>query len=241
MNRWHSPPAELYALVEQTPATVLLECAKPSSPKADPARQPESLTRLFTAPLRVCVANHLADLPGLFAEIETAVAAGLFAAGFFTYECGSFFEPTVPLPQDPVGQSFAQPLAQPLAWFGIYRSPCLFDHRTGSFIDGDPPTLASFPSAIHRRESSIAKPPEADVALSEQEYARTIESIHEWIRSGDVYQLNFTVPMRVHTPGSSAALFQRLLSRQPVPYAAFLHTQPDRRILSFSPEPLLPN
>ncbi len=42
--------------------------------------------------------------------------------------------------------------------------------------------------------------------------------------------------MRVHAPGSSAALYQRLLSRQPVPYAAFLHSQPDRRILSFSPE-----
>ena len=42
--------------------------------------------------------------------------------------------------------------------------------------------------------------------------------------------------MQVHAQGSSAALYQRLRSRQPVPYRAFLHTQPSRRILSFSPE-----
>ncbi len=104
MNRWHSPPAELYALVEQTPATVLLGVRQASQPRSltRAVANPESLTRLFTAPLRVCIANHSAELPGLFAEIESAVAAGHFAAGFFTYECGSFFEPTVAMPR---GQS----------------------------------------------------------------------------------------------------------------------------------------
>lgn len=237
MNRWHSLPAELYALVEQTPATVLLECAKAPGPEPDPARQAgshtESLTRLFTDPLSVCIANHSSELPALFAEIESAVAAGHFAAGFFTYECGSFFEPTAALTH---GESSAQPLAQPLAWFGIYRRPWLFDHRTGNFIDGDPPALASFRSALPDQEPAASPPPEAAIGLTEEEYARQIEAIHEWIRSGDVYQLNFTVPMRVRAPGSPAALYQRLLSRQPVPYAAFLHSQPGRRILSCSPE-----
>ncbi len=72
--------------------------------------------------------------------------------------------------------------------------------------------------------------------LTNQQYAQQIEAIHEWIRAGDIYQLNFTFPLQVRAPGSSAALYQRLRSRQPVPYAAFLHTQPNRRILSFSPE-----
>jgi para-aminobenzoate synthetase/4-amino-4-deoxychorismate lyase len=225
MNRWHSPPAELYALVEQTPATVLLECAKPTVPE----NQSESLTRLFTAPLRVCIANHLTEVPGLFAEIESAVAAGLFAAGYFTYECGSFFEPTVVLPP-------SSPMAPPMAWLGIYRRPFLFDHRTGAFLDGDPPALASFRSSVPDQELSAASLPEATFDLTDQEYAQRIEAIHEWIRSGDIYQLNFTVPLRVHAPGSSATLYRRLRSRQPVPYGAFLHSQPNRRILSFSPE-----
>jgi para-aminobenzoate synthetase/4-amino-4-deoxychorismate lyase len=233
MNRWHPPPAELYALVEQTPATVLLECASPAGLKPDPAGESQPLTRLFTAPLRVCIANHPSELPGLFAEVESAVAAGLFAAGYFNYECGSFFEPTV-APHH--GQSSAQPLAQPLAWFGIYQRPWLFDHQTGAFLDGDPPGLASFPSAQPDQELNSEPQPEFAVALTEQDYAHQIEAIHGWIRSGDVYQLNFTIPLRVRARGSSAALYQRLLCRQPVPYAAFLHSQPNRRILSFSPE-----
>jgi para-aminobenzoate synthetase/4-amino-4-deoxychorismate lyase len=232
MNRWHSPPAELYELVEHTPATVLLESAKPGAADCSAESSPESLTRLFTAPLRVVAANEPAELPSLFAQIETAVAAGFFAAGFFAYECGSFFEPTAAMRLGSPGQS----LAQPLAWFGIYQRSWLFDHRTGVFRGGDPPGLTRFPAG-NRIEAPAADPlPEAALDLSAEQYAQRIADIHEWIRSGDIYQLNFTVPLRVRAPGSPAALFQRLRARQPTPYAAFLHWQPKRCILSFSPE-----
>ena len=224
MDRWHSPPAELYSLVEHTPATVLLECAKPPTPQP----HSESLSYLFTAPLRVCLANRLEEIPHLFAEIESAVAAGHVAAGFFTYECGNFFEPTAHLPPGPPGQ--------PLAWFGIYPRPFLFDHRTGAFLDGAPPALASFRSVVSEPEPVAAPMPAAVLDLTERQYVQRIAAIHEWIRSGDVYQLNFTVPLGVSAPGSSAAFYRRLRSRQPAPYCAFLHTQPNRRILSLSPE-----
>ena len=93
MNRWHSPPAELYALVEHTPATVLLEDAqsadeRPATATPSASEPHPAYSRLFIAPSRVLIANNSADLPNLFAEIESAVAAGHFAAGFFTYECG---------------------------------------------------------------------------------------------------------------------------------------------------------
>ena len=42
--------------------------------------------------------------------------------------------------------------------------------------------------------------------------------------------------MHLDVSGSSAALYRRLRSRQPAPYGAFLHTESNRRILSFSPE-----
>ena len=88
MSRRHSLPAEVYELVEHTPATVLLECSKANNDETDA----ESCTRLFTAPVRVCVANTVAEIAGLFEEIEVAVRVGQFAAGFFTYECGNCFE-----------------------------------------------------------------------------------------------------------------------------------------------------
>ena len=88
MTRRHPLPAEVYALVEHTPATVLLEGGKPNDPQGSEKPGSEKpWTRLFTAPVRVCAALHAAEIPALFAEIESAVAAGLCAAGFFSYEC----------------------------------------------------------------------------------------------------------------------------------------------------------
>jgi para-aminobenzoate synthetase/4-amino-4-deoxychorismate lyase len=229
MTRWHSPPAELYAAVEHTPASILLESVRPTAPQPGSAESAVP-TRFFTHPLRVCVANHLAEIPALFAEIERAVAAGFFAAGYFSYECGAFFEPTAAPLNAP-----AQSAAQSLAWFGIYKCPHLFDHRTGEFVEGNPPDLSQFRSATDT-ESLTAPDFDYAVTLSEQEYAQRIAEIHAWIRSGDVYQLNFTVPIQVHAAGNSAALYQRLRTLQPAPYSAFLHTQPNHRILSFSPE-----
>jgi para-aminobenzoate synthetase/4-amino-4-deoxychorismate lyase len=106
VNRWHPPPADLYALVEHTPASVLLESARSAPADAKPASAGASTqTRLFTEPSRICVANHLADLPSLFDEIERAVSSGLYAAGYFSYECGAFFEPTAASPATPPVQA----------------------------------------------------------------------------------------------------------------------------------------
>jgi len=238
MNRLHTLPAELYGLVERTPATVLLECAGRGAAKGEPERDGGGWTRLFTTPIRECVANEWAEIPRLFAEIESAVAAGLFAAGFFTYECGGFFEPRTAIRWGRAGDG----PAQPLAWFGIYNRAYPFDHRTGTLIDGDPPGLGEFRAGVpaggaEAGEDSRAEAVlEAVLDLTEREYAERIAAVHEWIRAGDVYQLNFTLPFRVHAPASAAALYRRLSLRQPAPYGAFVHWQPNRRILSFSPE-----
>ena len=232
MTRRHPLPAEVYALVEQTPATVLLEGGKRNS--SETTTKP--WTQLFTSPLRVCVAYAPAEIPALFAEIENAVAAGHFAAGLFGYECGGCFEPKA--------KTHATRECEPLAWFGIYAGSYAFDHESGTFVGGEPPELAPFrntpPVAGHKNLDSphLALEPDlaADFALSEAEYARRIAQIHEWIRAGDVYQLNFTAPLTFAAPASPAALYARLRARQPVDYGAFLHWQPGRHILSFSPE-----
>jgi para-aminobenzoate synthetase/4-amino-4-deoxychorismate lyase len=211
--------------VEQTPATVLLECSRPGASA--------SSSRLFTAPSRVLAAFELVQLPNLFAQIESATAAGHFAAGFFSYECGEVFEPTVKMRP--------RPASQPLAWFGIYEKDYRFDHTAGSFAAGGPPGLIEALSQAPGTEDRNGNPGnpdplEIDLSLSEREYAAAIRTIHEWIRAGDIYQLNFTFPLRVRIPGRAAALYARLRSGQPVEYGAFLHCLPGRQILSFSPE-----
>jgi para-aminobenzoate synthetase/4-amino-4-deoxychorismate lyase len=225
MARRHPLPPDIYALVEQTPATVLLEGGKQTNSET----KEKPWTQLFTEPLRVCVAHSSSEIPGLFSDIENAVAAGRFAAGFFSYECARCFEPKAGVVAAREGQS--------LAWFGIYERSYAFDHSTGKFEGGEPPELERFRRRVPHAESAdpfseIA----AEFTLSEAEYARRIAQIHEWIRAGDVYQLNFTAPMKFEAPSSAAALYARLRARQPVDYGAFLHCEPGRRILSFSPE-----
>ncbi len=223
MKRRHSLPAEVYALVNETPATVLLEGGNPGAITDRNAPHEEPWTRLFTAPLGICAAHRPEEIPSLFAEIEEAVRGGLHAAGFFSYECCACFEPKVPL--RPTG-------GHPLAWFGIYERSYPFDHDTGRFAQGDPPGPAE------RRASDTEPAPEiaAEFTISAGEYAERIAAIHEWIRAGDVYQLNFTAPWHVNLCGNTAALYARLRARQPAAYGAFVHSNAGRKILSFSPE-----
>jgi len=222
MSGRHSLPAEVYALVEQSPATILLECGKSHTANTNP----QNCTQLFIAPIRVSVAYTPADVAELLSEIQRAVAAGHKAAGYFSYECGNCFEPKA-------GQR-SLPAGEPLAWFGTYERSYRFDHATGTFEGGEPSQLEPFRHA----EQTQAEEPRVDAtfALNREQYAQRIEAIHEWIRAGDVYQLNFTAPFRLKVHGSIAALYAALRARQPVEYGAFLHTQPGKRILSFSPE-----
>ncbi len=222
MNRRHSLPAEVYALVEQSPATILLESGAPSRSKSGE----EQRSRLFINPLRICEPHTPADVMGMFAEIENAVAAGHTAAGYFTYECGNCFEPKA-------GQH-PPALGQPLAWFGIFDRSYCFDHATGSWANGEPPQLAGCRGAL--LDDSAELYVDATFGLTREQYAERIHAVHDWIRAGDVYQINFTAPYRLKVHGGIAALYAKLRARQPVEYGAFIHAQPGQRILSFSPE-----
>ncbi len=220
MKGWHPLPTAVYSLVERTPGSVLLESSRPN-PK-------EQTSRIFLSPLRVLEARVPTEVAELFAHIERAVRDGQVVAGFFTYECGQAFEPKAQLHR---GDS-----KTPLAWFGLYDRAHLFDHLHGEFVDGEPPGLAE----LSETAPSPHAPPETNLkvaaSLSEPQFADRIEAVHEWIRAGDVYQLNFTFPLNLRTADKPAALYANLRARQPVEYGALIHWQPDQYILSFSPE-----
>lgn len=222
---WHPLPAEVCALVERTPATVLLSCADPRLTGQSPQSNAESCTRLFVSPRRICRVEEPAQLPGLFSAIEEAVAAGRFAAGFFAYECGQCFEPTASMaPRRP---------GQPLAWIAIYDRCFAFDHRSGQFAGGPPPALAELSS---RERPHAPEPLHAAFCLSQPQYSTRIAALHDWIRAGDIYQLNFTAPFHLRAAAQPARLYAQLCRSQPVEYGAFVHWQPGSHILSFSPE-----
>lgn len=215
MKRTHSLPATVSALVDRVPGSVLLECASPRT---------SGWTRLFVSPLRTLTASTAAELESLLAELQTATAQGLSAAGFLSYEAGACFEPKANLVAPAAGQ--------PLAWFGIYPKSYTFDPATGDFPEGKPAELEALGKIAEREVFSVS----TGLATSAEAYAQKIAAIHDWIRSGDVYQLNYTVPLDVRVEGNLGALYRELIRRQPVRYGALVHWQPGRRILSLSPE-----
>ncbi len=216
----HDLPAGVYSLVEQTPAAVLLESAPLRGRSADDSR----FSRLFLDPADILAPRSAAELHACIKQIEGAVARGQFAAGFMTYECGACFEPSAGLRGSHDDQ--------PLAWFGIYDRCHTWDHQAGRFVDAEPRGLASIP------QQAVAMPGigPISIALTEEQYAERIAAIHEFIRAGDVYQLNFTFPLRFEAPESMAALYAELRRRQPVEYGAFVHWERGKYVLSYSPE-----
>ena len=75
-------------------------------------------------------------------------------------------------------------------------------------------------------------------SVSEADYLDHIRQIHEAIRRGDTYQINYTTRLHLQAYGNPVKLYQRL--RQPVPYAVLSHL-PDEEgqsawTLCFSPE-----
>jgi para-aminobenzoate synthetase/4-amino-4-deoxychorismate lyase len=71
------------------------------------------------------------------------------------------------------------------------------------------------------------------------EFRRAIEAVHEYIRDGETYQINYTYRLDGQAWGSPLALYRRLRARQPVPYGALVTLPGDggpRHVLSCSPE-----
>ena len=67
-------------------------------------------------------------------------------------------------------------------------------------------------------------------------YARNIATIHELIRAGNTYQVNYTLRATAESYGNPVALYQRLRALQPAPYAALAWHPQDGHTLCLSPE-----
>jgi len=194
---------------------VLLETSRPDAENHH--------SYIFLDPLRVLTAHTPDDIPGLFAQIEAALAAGNYVAGFLTYESGYDLQGIADLAPEREQDS-------PLACFGVYREPSVFDHRTGIFTGPPLPSLPPVPQPPRPfREDEIR------LTLAPDAYRQKIGQIKEHIASGATYQVNFTDRIHLRTAATPAELYLSLSRQQPVAYAALVNLA-SCSILSFSPE-----
>jgi para-aminobenzoate synthetase / 4-amino-4-deoxychorismate lyase len=211
---WSRLPTSARAAATESVNSVLLETLK-----FDASNR---LSYLFLNPKRTIAANRLDQIPNVFSQIEGALADGFYVAGFLSYECGYHFE---------AFSHTEQTTALPLAWFGVYANPTIFDHGSGLHV-GAELSATNEPDAD---DELVGFGVDSALSIPENEYLAKISKIKEYIAAGDTYQINFTDRMVFPKRSSGLKTFARLSEAQSVAYGAFLNFG-DTQVVSFSPE-----
>ena len=165
----------------------------------------------FTTPQRVLTATTADEVSDLVEALETTTNRGKYVAGYLSYEAGYPF----------VDLHIPRRAEQPLAWFGVYDAPHRFAPQD---VEAGLNTLSASPAVQDAR-----------LGVSEAEYTDALRTVRRHIGRGNVYQINYTAPLRFRMEGDPRGLYRRLRARQRVPYAAYLNLG-DQKILSCSPE-----
>ena len=220
-NRWTQLPEQLHDYIAAHPGSILLQTSR-----FDPFNR---RSFLFIDPIRIISAAKLDEIPQLFLQIEDAISSSLHVAGYMSYEAGYHFERSFDRLED-VDRS---PRELPLAWFGVYRNPIVYDHQTGR-LEGASALLENLHvPASGEMPARFAE--HLELAIDPEEYREKIGRIQEHIRCGNTYQVNFTNQMRLPAKLSASAAFRTLIRQQHVAYGAFLNVE-GYSILSLSPE-----
>jgi para-aminobenzoate synthetase / 4-amino-4-deoxychorismate lyase len=170
---------------------------------------------LFEDPVEVVTCHHPADLERTLARVAEAPAKGLYAAGYLSYEAGYHLEPKL-------ASIAPAPTGFPLLWFGLFR--------TRRSIVG-----ADFDQSWQRRSTDSFRVDDIALSVDSATYRQAIERVHEYIRAGDTYQVNYTLKYHFGFGGSPDAFYAALRSRQRTEFSARIRAA-GYDILSLSPE-----
>ncbi len=139
-----------------------------------------------------------------------------FKAGYLSYDFGVAW-------QGVVGKKNA-PLKTPLLHFVVPEQLYVFD------IDNPAP------HQLLQRQFFQAGDPQAD--LSQAEYEKNIAKIHELLRAGETYEVNFAQRFSGEFDGDPLEVFRRLNEANPSPHACYFNFDPIT-VVSCSPERLV--
>ncbi|NYH22506.1 aminodeoxychorismate synthase component I [Paraburkholderia bryophila] len=85
-------------------------------------------------------------------------------------------------------------------------------------------------------EPSVAGTANVRASVERAQFDAAIAAIHNALRAGDSYQVNYTYRLGFDVFGSPIALYRRLRARQPVPFGALIALPGSQWVLSCSPE-----
>lgn len=154
-------------------------------------------------------------------SINEALARGEYVVAAFAYELGLYIHK---IDQRPADKIHPHPLIK--AW--SFRSlESLSKEDVDAFIQNKVATLEP--------DSQIAGIANLQSSVDKKQFSSDVETIQEYIRNGDTYQINHTFRVTGEIYGDPLALYGRLRERQPGRFGAFI-AQDSSFILSQSPE-----
>ena len=163
---------------------------------------PNGGVQAFDDPERMIVAWKPEDVASALTEMQAARDAGLWLAGFASYELGYVLEPKL---------SGLLPKLRhvPLLCFGVF----------------DGPDATAMRSLMHRgrSEQGAAKLAAPEPVWATDDYAQAFARVNEYICAGDLYQANLTFPMRSRYQGTALGLYAALRHAQPVKHGSLVH------------------
>lgn len=175
----------------------------------------------FFDPVKIIKLVNPEAINEFFQDLED-LTKKYYVAGFFSYELGYLLEEAFHSKQfyNTLQPSF------PYALFCAYDNPIIFNHQTNKFIKGN----FSIPE-----DTSGYKIKNLKLNVKKKEYIKKINAIREYIRKGDVYQVDYTIKYKFDFQGSPLNLYLDLKKKQNVAYNVFAKFD-DNYILSLSPE-----
>ena len=157
------------------------------------------------------VAHDVDEVAAALVAAEAAAAGGSWVAGFVAYEAAPAFDRAFRVTARPDGDVHRW---LPLVWFGVFTEK----------VD-DPPWPDGGTYALGTWSSTTSR----------EDYDAAIAAIHEHIRQGDTYQVNYATRLRAPFSGDPIAHYRDLCAAQSGGYGAYLDCG-RFRVLSASPE-----
>ncbi len=133
----------------------------------------------------------------------------------------------------------------PLLDLGLYDWAIIVDHyfkKVTLFVANEHPTTTDIKQAViklwyqrtAKNQRFVAKSAFTPL-ISKDSYQASFNAIHQSLKEGRSYQVNFTQPFHAEYEGDAWEMYKKVSMQNPVPFAAFLRTK-EADILSFSPE-----
>ena len=181
----------------------------------------EQALQLWTIYPQSSHAQTIAAVDQCLHDIHKALAQGEYVVAAFAYELGLYIH-NIDRPAQ--RESKDHPLIQ--AW--SFKS---YERLSKADVDA----YIEKKIAALEPEDQVAGVANLHFSLDQDEFTSDIQTIQEYIRNGDTYQINHTFRITGEVYGDPLSLYARLRERQPGRFGAFI-AQDSNFILSQSPE-----